>query len=179
MPFDPNTCPENPPFIRPLCKSLYYENLLVRLPMRAVLCRYGMTPQGRVQTVDETHPDETIAAMPFPPQVLSREEQADYEAQVGQEDPDALGPGFDRNWWAWAVAAFRYAGGCKPESPEGTDRWMICHLYSLDVSTLADQRYHFTQSANLVAVHPVVQHLMAQYTCVVKTLQATSGVRAI
>jgi hypothetical protein len=109
--------------------------------------------------------------MPFPPQVLTFEEQADFEVQVGQEDPNALGPGQDRNWWAWAVAAFRYAGGNKPESPEGADCWRICHLYSSDEFILAKQRYHFTQSANLVAVHPVVQHLMAQYPCIVKTMQ--------
>ena len=109
--------------------------------------------------------------MPFPPQVLTFEEQADFEVQVGQEDPNALGPGQDRNWWAWAVAAFRHAGGNKPESPEGAGCWRICHLYSSHVFPHEKQRYHFTQSANLAAVHPVVQHLMARYPCIIRTLQ--------
>jgi hypothetical protein len=70
MPFDPNTCPDNPPFIRSLCKSLYYENLLVRLPKEAKLCRYGMTSRVRVGVVDENDPDWTMRNMPLPEQML-------------------------------------------------------------------------------------------------------------
>jgi len=176
-PNDPNAWLDHitgtlPPFIRSLCKSLYHERLLVRLPSRAVLCNYGMTSRGRVMVVDEDDPNRTHIEMPPQKRVLGDEEQAAYEAQVGQEDPNALGPGPDRNWWAWAVSAFRYAGGCKPESPQGADCWQIRHLYSLDGFPLREQKYHFTQSADLVAVHPVVQCLMEQYPCIAKTLQA-------
>ena len=122
--------------------------------------------------VDEDDPNRTRIEMPPPERVLGDEEQAAYEAQVGQEDPNALGPGPDRNWWAWAVAAFRFAKGYRPEPPKGAEQWCTCHLYSLDVFLPREQRYHFTQSANLVAVHPVVQSLMAQYPCIAKTLQA-------
>ena len=54
-----------PPFIRSLCKSVYYEKLLVRPPERAVLCKDGMTPQGGVLTIDENHPEETLLGLPL------------------------------------------------------------------------------------------------------------------
>ena len=151
---------DRPPFIHSLCKSLYYENLLVRFPSRAVLCKYGMRNRGRVMVVDEDDPDRTRIEMPPRERVLGDEEQAAYEAVVGQEDPNALGPGPDRNWWAWAVAAFRFANGYKPEPPKGAEQWCTRHLYSLDVFPPREQRYHFTQSANLALArtHPIHRH---------------------
>jgi hypothetical protein len=122
-------------------------------------------------TVYEDDPERTIREMPPRERVLGDEEQAAYEALVGQEDPDALGPGPDRNWRAWSVGAFRYAEGCVPQPPEGAEAWTIRHLYVLD-APMVEQKYHFTQSANLVAVHPVVHRLLAQYPCILKTLQA-------
>lgn len=171
MTFDPNIYRDAPPFIHCLCKSLYYENLLVRLPDRAVVCHDGMTPAGRIGRIDLDNPEVSLAGLLFAPDTLKTEELADYETQVGQEDPDAVGPGFDRNWWAWAVAAFRYAGGIKPESPKGAEGWTVLHLYHMDLIQVDKHRYHFTQSANLVAVHPVAQHLLAEQPCLLKSLQ--------
>jgi hypothetical protein len=162
-----------PPFIRSLCKSLYHENLLVRLPKEAKVCRYGMTSGGRVGVVDENDPDWTIANMPMGDQTLPVGD-AEYDALVRQQDPEAQEP------WAHAVAAFRRMGGYVPQAVPGTEAWQLLHLYEAltrwgaagNRDEAARAARHYTQSANLVAVHPVVQHLMAQYPCIVKTLQA-------
>jgi hypothetical protein len=39
---------------------------------------------------------------------------------------------------------------------------------------MREQKYHFTQSANLVSVHPVVFQAMRQHVCIVNALQARS-----
>jgi hypothetical protein len=172
MPFDPIACPENPPFLRSLCKSLYQEPLLVRWPQRALLCKWGMTSQGRIgPLIDENDPEGTRDRTPAPDRMLPPDD-AEYAALVRQEDPEANLP------WAFAVAAFKYAGGHVPQPPPGADKWVVLHLYDAltryavgnqDEAYLAAK--HYTQSTNLVAVHPVVQHLMAQYPCIVNVLQ--------
>ena len=143
-----------PPFIQSLCKSLYCEPWLVRAPARPKLCRWGMTSQGRIGP-------------------LIDEDDADYAALVRQEDPEANSP------WAFAVAAFKYAGGNVPQPTPGADKWEVVPLYEALTRYMAGNQEeahraakHYTQSVNLVAVHPVVYHLMSEYPCIVSTLQA-------
>ena len=98
MPFDPqnpiewiNEITQNDPqFIRCLCKSLYWESHLVRLPARAILCNWGMTSQGRVGVVDENDPETTRINTP-PLERMLRAGDPQYDALVRQEDPEAGG----------------------------------------------------------------------------------------
>ena len=180
MPFDLNTCPENPPFLRSLCKSLYHESLLVRLPQRALLCKWGMTSQGRIGPLIPDPRDlddavDIVDTMPDAETVPAGD--TEYAALVRQEDPEALNPG-PHNGWPFAVAAFKYAGGNVPQAVPGADCWHLVHVYEALTRYAAGNQEeahraakHYTQSANLVALHPVVQHLMAQYPCIVNTLQ--------
>ena len=143
----------------------------MRLPREAKLCQYGMTSRVRVAVEDENDPDWTMRNKPLREQMLPVGD-AEYDALVRQQDPEAQEP------WAYAVSAFKRMGGCVPQAvpPEG---WQVLLLYEAltrwgaagNRDEAAQAARHFTQSANLVAVHPVVQHLMAQYPCIVKTMQ--------
>jgi hypothetical protein len=97
-----------------------------------------------------------------------------FEAMVRQEDQ-----GEPATPWAYAAAAFKYAGGNVPQPTPGVDNWKLLHLYpSLDRIVLGDLESiflaatHFTQSANMVAVHPLVHQLMADHPCILSVLQA-------
>ena len=183
MPFDPNDpnpwldhISENPPFIRSLCKSLYHESFLVRLPLRAWLCDWGMTSQGRVGPMIPELPDADEAGKmldnwPQAPTVAAGD--AKYAALVRQEDPES------RQAWAHAVAAFKYAEGVVPQAAPGADAWQLRHVYEpltrwgaggeVEANRAAK---HYTQSAGWVALHPLIHHLMAEHPCILKTLQA-------
>ena len=184
MPFDPNDpnawinhITETPPFIRSLCKSLYHESPLVRWPQRALLCQWGMTSQDRIGVIDENDPDWTLRNMPAPERMLPPGD-AQYDALVRQEDPEALAPGA-RIGWPFAAAAFKYTGGNVPQAEAGADAWRLLHLYAgapafdngVEFDAMPNPK-HYTQSAGLVAVHPVVHLLMAQHPCIVHTLRA-------
>ena len=161
-----------PPFIKSLCKCLYYENLLVRSANRAILCDWGRTSQGRFGVISEEDPAWTVEIMPPQGRMLPAGDEH-YKALVLQEDPEAAAP------WAYAAAAFKYAGGNVPQAPPGADAWRLIHVYpNLNRITpgnrdeVALAAAHFTQSANLVAVHPVVCHLIADYPCILRTIEA-------
>jgi hypothetical protein len=66
-----------------------------------------------------------------------------------------------------AVASFLIAGGERPQRFGSSNAWSIHHLYSgkfpyrrnQETTHAAKECYHFTQSAGLVAVHPVADSL--------------------
>ena len=155
-----------PPFIRSVCKSVYHESLLVRLPEQPLLCAFEMTSRGHV---------DTKSAKDFIMLNLDQERVAQYRALVRQEDPEERLPS------AHVFAAFSYTRGHVPQVSVADDGWRVMHLYAgapafdngVAFDAMADPK-HYTQSACLVAVHPVVQHLMAQYPCIVYALRARS-----
>jgi hypothetical protein len=70
-----------------------------------------------------------------------------------------------------AIAAFLLAGGTRPERFGSSNAWSIHHLYSgkfpyfrRDETTYAAKECkHFTQSAGLVAAHPVADALVDEF----------------
>lgn len=79
-----------------------------------------------------------------------------------------------------AVAAFTIAGGARPKRYGSTNAWTIHHIYSGKfphpgkTSTLrsaADGR-HCTQSAGLVAIHPIADQLCDEYPAFAWLLRA-------
>ncbi len=70
-----------------------------------------------------------------------------------------------------AIASFRLAGGERPTRFGSSNRWSIHHLYSgkfpycgLQATTHAAQSgRHFTQSAGLIAAHPIADALADEY----------------
>ncbi len=169
---------DQPAFIRSLCRSLRYESLLVRLPMptRTKLCKWGMTVTGRIGIPDDANAADVVGNMPTPEQML-RQDDEEYAVLVRQEDPEALNPGA-QSFWAFAAAGFRYGGGVVPQAPPEADGWKTRHLYAGAPALAAGVAFdatrdpnHYTQSAGIVAVHPVVDHLMALHPCMVFTLR--------
>jgi hypothetical protein len=184
MPFDPNDpnawideiTANDPPFLRSICKSLYHEPTLVRWPAHAILCKWGMTSDGRIGLVE----DEIGFNLGAPPprDRMLRQDDERYRSLVRQEDPDALNPG-PANSWAFGVAAFKRCGGNVPVAVPGTEGWRLFHLYeplthlvigNPDESERAGR--HFAQGAAWVALHPVICHLKGQYPCIESTLRA-------
>jgi hypothetical protein len=83
-----------------------------------------------------------------------------------------------------AIAAFRVAGGCRPTRASGKG-WHIHHTYDgkfpypdgEEASLRArDTGHHFTQSARLVAVHPVADALADEIAIFAWRLRAESFV---
>jgi len=70
-----------------------------------------------------------------------------------------------------AVAAFLYAGGVRPQRFGSNNQWSIHHVYSgkfpylNKLLTLHAQKdgFHFTQSAGLVAIHPIADQMVDEY----------------
>jgi hypothetical protein len=70
-----------------------------------------------------------------------------------------------------AIAAFLYAGGSRPKRYGSSNAWSIHHLYSgkfpyvdrKDTTHAAKSALHFTQSAGLVAVHPIADALVDEF----------------
>ncbi|MDP9268247.1 MAG: hypothetical protein M3P27_07975 [Acidobacteriota bacterium] len=72
-----------------------------------------------------------------------------------------------------AKAAFAYAGGPRPDRYGSTQGWTVHHLYSgkfpyvgKDATMHAVKHCdHFTQSAGLVAVHPIANAMCDEFPC--------------
>ncbi len=72
-----------------------------------------------------------------------------------------------------AVAAFRLAGGERPSRIGSNNGWSIHHLYSgkfpypgrASTTHAAWEGLHCTQSAGLVAVHPIADQMCDEYPC--------------
>lgn len=79
-----------------------------------------------------------------------------------------------------AIAAFLFAGGERPTRSGSTNGWSIHHLYSGKFpyigrnETLHAVKHgdHFTQSAGLVAVHPILDAVCDEYACITWYLRA-------
>jgi len=79
-----------------------------------------------------------------------------------------------------AIASFLIAGGERPQRFGSSNGWSIHHLYSSkfpyidrDKSLHATKEgLHFTQSAGLVAVHPVADAMVDEYPCFTWLLRA-------
>ncbi len=84
-----------------------------------------------------------------------------------------------------AVASFLLAGGRRPPRSGSSNSWSIHHLYSgkfpfsAQSNTLhaAKHGLHFTQSAGLVAVHPVADALCDELPCFAWFLRAKAFLR--
>ena len=87
------------------------------------------------------------------------------------EDGRANGP---------AITAFAVAGGERPSRYGSQNAWSIHHLYSgkfpypghTDTFHAVKEERHFSQSAGLVAIHPVADALCDEYPCVAWLLRA-------
>lgn len=70
-----------------------------------------------------------------------------------------------------AIAAFLFAGGERPARYGSSNSWSVHHLYSgkfpyvgrRDTTHAAKSGSHFTQSAGLVAVHPIADALVDEF----------------
>ena len=84
-----------------------------------------------------------------------------------------------------AIAAFQIAGGRRPGRFGSSNAWSIHHLYSgkfphhRDARTLhaAKDGLHFTQSAGLVAVHPIADSLCDEFPLFTWRLRAEAFIR--
>ena len=72
-----------------------------------------------------------------------------------------------------AVAAYRIAGGKRPQRQGSNNGWSVHHLYSGKFPSAGRQNtlhaswdgLHCTQSAGLVAVHPIADQMCDEYPC--------------
>jgi hypothetical protein len=79
-----------------------------------------------------------------------------------------------------AIAAFLYAGGERPCRVGSRNCWSIHHLYSGKfpyvgrTETLHAVKHgdHFTNSAGLIAAHPVLDAMCDEYPCIAWYLRA-------
>lgn len=79
-----------------------------------------------------------------------------------------------------AIAAFLYAGGERPERIGSRNRWSIHHLYSgkfpyvdrTETLHAVKDGEHFTNSAGLIAVHPILDAICDEYPCIAWYLRA-------
>jgi len=70
-----------------------------------------------------------------------------------------------------AIAAFLFAGGTRPSRHGSSNAWSVHHLYSgkfpfvgrAETTHAAKSGIHFTQSAGLVAVHPIADALVDEF----------------
>jgi hypothetical protein len=70
-----------------------------------------------------------------------------------------------------AIAAFILAGGIRPERFGSSNAWSVHHLYSgkfpyigpKTTTHAAKESGHFTQSAGLVAAHPIADALVDEF----------------
>jgi hypothetical protein len=84
-----------------------------------------------------------------------------------------------------AIAAFVLAGGTRPERFGSSNKWSVHHLYSgkfpyigrKTTTHAAKECNHFTQSAGLVAVHPVADALVDELPFFAWLLRAQAYLR--
>jgi len=103
----------------------------------------------------------------------SEEVESLAKAQSIRLDTRANGP---------AITSFLVAGGTRPQRYGSTNQWSIHHIYSgkfpyvdkNETLHAAKHGNHFTQSAGLVAIHPVADALCDEYPFFSWLLRATS-----
>ncbi len=157
-----------------ICESIFTEDVLVRLPARALLV-YPRFATGRkvIQSIDETNPvRDFILAGDHPA------EDAELQKLCSLEAGDARQP--DRNVPSHpAVVAFTLAGGALPHAGTG-EGWPLRHTYdgrfpfegNCNSFKASDYSFHHTQTAGLVCVHPIIDRLWKRYGAMAKTLRA-------
>jgi hypothetical protein len=124
----------------------------VRWPAKAVLLWDGcnrVAPKGK--RLYHLYPEEILK--------LSKE----------RLDPRSNGP---------AIAAFRHAGGHRPPRFDSNHEWTVHHLYSgrfkfgaRKPTHAVREGKHFTQSAGLVAVHPIADAICDEFASFVWLLR--------
>ena len=166
-------------FLLSLCKSLYWEDVLVRFPQQAKLVWQGLRADGTLAEVigDVETPDDALAAINrmAPPHLTVANDDPRLLALV-EEDGRVENKPWSRNP---AFTAFRYAGGHAPQTPQG-EPWVLRLLYSGEqpfvgrtaTLTCPEEGNHFTQTAGMVAVHPAIHQLWNTCPAVAHTLRA-------
>jgi len=85
-----------------------------------------------------------------------------------------------------AIASYLLAGGERPKRVGSSNKWSIHHLYSgkfpyCDQQSTplhaAKKGHHFTQSAGLVAAHPIADALVDEFPCFAWLLRAKAYIR--
>jgi hypothetical protein len=156
-----------------LCESIFTEDILVRLPARALLVSPKFaTGRKVIESMDETNSvRDFILAGDHP-------EEAELQKLYSLEASDAKQPG--RNVPSHpAVVAFTFAGGALPQTGTG-DGWPLRHIYdgrfpfegNCESFKASDYSFHHTQTAGLVCVHPIIDRLWKRYGALGKTLRA-------
>ncbi len=165
--------------MRGLCRSLYCENVLVSTPKFAALLWPGCTreshpidPGPQREGEDDIDYDERIR------QALLEQSVLDFRFSPNDPRLKALLKEYGARVTGHLASpcrhahelthelTFKYAGGSIPKTVEGVS-WSLHHIYDtqlrlerLETQTDApNDGRHFTQSAGLVAVHPVIESL--------------------
>ena len=81
-----------------------------------------------------------------------------------------------------AIASFRVADGIRPNRTGSANAWSIHHLYSgkfpyvdkPDTTHAQKGKMHFTQSAGLIAVHPIADAISDEFPCFTWFLRAVA-----
>ena len=153
-----------------LCLELYAGNTLVSVPYRSMLLWPRCTPGENLDDLPSDPKDLALTCV-GPMGLLDYEEKALTrelkERGISCTEKCPVHP--DR-------FAFEFAGG---ECPPG---WSLHHLYDgvfpfpgrKRVIDARKHGKHFTQTAGIVAVHPVVQEVYDHYACIRRTLRARS-----
>lgn len=139
------------------------SNLFIEWPKRAELFWPGCT---RKREIDPVTKKRQYHKYPELLQSALREDSLKVDAR-------ANGP---------AILAFRLAGGIRPIRKGSTTAWNVHHIYDGRFPYLRRSKtlraveagLHFTQTAGLVAVHPVVHALCEEYSCFAWFLRAKS-----
>lgn len=115
------------------------------------------------------------------PEQKGKQKYHQYPSHV-KERAKNLGISLDARSNGPAIAAFLLAGGHRPERHAGNNKWSIHHIYNNKFpyigrkTTLHSVKSgnHFTQSAGLVAVHPIADQMCDEYPFLAWLLRAES-----
>lgn len=138
-----------------VCKNLPQ---FVKFPLRAVLLWHGcdrIAPKGKRQKYHR-----------YTDCIRARAKTLDISLDTRPNGP--------------AIASFKIAGGERPDRVGSSNSWSIHHLYSGkfpyygEPKTLHAQKegLHFTQSAGLIAVHPIADAICDEFPFIAWYLRA-------
>jgi hypothetical protein len=114
----------------------------------------------------------------------NRQKYFSYPAHI-REMAKARGVVLDTRPNGPAIAAFILAGGIRPERFGSSNAWSVHHLYSgkfpyigrKTTTHAAKESSHFTQSAGLVAAHPIADALVDEFPFFAWLLRAQAYLR--
>jgi hypothetical protein len=172
--------PDEQPFMMSLCRSLYWEDTLVRYSQRALLVWQGLRADRRLVGLfgNGEAPEEAVHRMA--PAWLTVPPDNPLLAAFKAEDGVFPGTSWPNHP---ALVAFRFAGGSIPQRTPQGESWELRHLYDgqhpfeghptlNSTATSIAAGDHYTQTACLVAVHPLVHHLWNTRPAVAQVLRA-------